>query len=282
MLTGLTESPKRPRGRPKTKHAPLPEQRAVYIGKTGEYIDSIIAATNRYESFHFKFASTYEDMIELIYTYEPMLIIADLSEPYLDIIKKLAKIKRYHRAVTVGIAPLECPDVNGLKRDGIITEFVFVTKDIEHIIAIIMETLNNFLMFDINLKSLSDKMPIVNDIMWHDRSWDEERLKSSISDKLARLGVRRNLAGHRYLIAAIALQSTRVGPPNPIWLYERIADYYETTPLAVEKAIRYAIETAWMKGDIYYQHQMFGVSIDADKGKPTNAEFIARIALYFD
>ena len=44
-------------------------------------------------------------------------------------------------------------------------------------------------------------------------------------------------------------------------------------------AVRYAIETAWVTGDIFYQQELFGMTVSEDRGKPTNAEFIARLAL---
>ncbi len=122
-------------------------------------------------------------------------------------------------------------------------------------------------------------MPISNDICWHDYSWDDRFTREFISEKLDRLGVRKELEGHKYLIAAIAMNYAMRSVPEPVKLYSRIAEYYDTTPAAVEKAIRYAIETAWIVGDIDYQHMIFGMTIDEEKGKPTNSEFIARLAL---
>ena len=46
----------------------------------------------------------------------------------------------------------------------------------------------------------------------------------------------------------------------------------------VERAIRHAIEVAWAKGEMDVNNSMFGNTISASKGKPTNSEFIAMIA----
>ncbi|MBP3607934.1 MAG: hypothetical protein J6J11_06425 [Treponema sp.] len=49
-------------------------------------------------------------------------------------------------------------------------------------------------------------------------------------------------------------------------------------PSRVERAIRHAIEVAWSRGKLDVNNSMFGNTISANKGKPTNSEFIAMIA----
>jgi two-component system response regulator (stage 0 sporulation protein A) len=46
----------------------------------------------------------------------------------------------------------------------------------------------------------------------------------------------------------------------------------------VERAIRHAIEVAWDRGDIDTLNSYFGYTIQNNRGKPTNSEFIAMIA----
>lgn len=53
---------------------------------------------------------------------------------------------------------------------------------------------------------------------------------------------------------------------------------YNTTPSRVERAIRHVIEVAWGRGDQQTVEKIFGYTISAAKGKPTNSEFIAMIA----
>ena len=61
-------------------------------------------------------------------------------------------------------------------------------------------------------------------------------------------------------------------------LYPEIADRYDTSVQRVERAIRHAIEVSWNRGDIDLMDEIFGHSVDIDKAKPTNSEFIATIA----
>ena len=44
------------------------------------------------------------------------------------------------------------------------------------------------------------------------------------------------------------------------------------------RAIRHAIEVAWGRGQQEAVESIFGYTISASKGKPTNSEFIAMIA----
>ena len=60
-------------------------------------------------------------------------------------------------------------------------------------------------------------------------------------------------------------------------LYPSIAKKFDSTPSRVERAIRHAIECAWSRGNIETQEEFFGFSVDMNKGKPTNSEFLAMI-----
>ena len=61
-------------------------------------------------------------------------------------------------------------------------------------------------------------------------------------------------------------------------LYPTIAKRFQTTPSRVERAIRHAIEVAWSRGRIEILEEMFGYSVQGDRGKPTNSEFIVTVA----
>ena len=61
-------------------------------------------------------------------------------------------------------------------------------------------------------------------------------------------------------------------------LYPSVAKKYQTTSSRVERAIRHAIEVAWDRGDIATLNAFFGYTIQNERGKPTNSEFIAMIA----
>ena len=57
-----------------------------------------------------------------------------------------------------------------------------------------------------------------------------------------------------------------------------VAKQFKTTPSRVERAIRHAVEVAWSRGDVEVLNSYFGFTVNAQKGKPTNSEFIAMLA----
>ena len=76
------------------------------------------------------------------------------------------------------------------------------------------------------------------------------------------------------------LMSTSSGHLRPAAAEHKmcIRDSNNTTPSRVERAIRHAIEVAWNRGKIETINSLFGYTVQNDKGKPTNSEFIAIIA----
>ena len=109
--------------------------------------------------------------------------------------------------------------------------------------------------------------------------WEEQRLAIAES-LLHRLAVSPRLKGRRYMgIAAAALAcSPALGVSYRERLYPYVADQCGTTPQAVEKAIRTAVESAWLQGSLEGIQALFGLSVDAERGKPTNAEFLSMLA----
>ena len=63
-------------------------------------------------------------------------------------------------------------------------------------------------------------------------------------------------------------------------LYPDIARMYQASAETVEHAIRHAIEAAWQRGDERTQKKLFGYS-HMEGRRPTNSEFITRLADYF-
>ena len=60
-------------------------------------------------------------------------------------------------------------------------------------------------------------------------------------------------------------------------IYPELACRYQTTTSRVERAIRHAIEVSWTRGDYRLMEKYFGNSLDYEKSKPTNAEFIVTL-----
>ena len=101
-----------------------------------------------------------------------------------------------------------------------------------------------------------------------------------ITKLMLELGMPVHLSGYHYLREAIMLSVTNNEVVNSVTkiLYPTVAKKHGTTSSRVERAIRHAIEVAWDRGDIDVLNSYFGYTIQNDRGKPTNSEFIAMIA----
>ena len=94
------------------------------------------------------------------------------------------------------------------------------------------------------------------------------------------MGVPAHVKGYQYLRDAILRTLADVNLIGNITreLYPQIAQKYDTTPSRVERAIRHAIELAWGRGNVDLMTEYFGYTINLEKGKPTNSEFIAMVS----
>ena len=108
----------------------------------------------------------------------------------------------------------------------------------------------------------------------------EENLEALVTNLIHEVGVPAHIKGYQYLREAIMMVVKDIDVINQITksLYPQIAHKYHTTPSRVERAIRHAIEVAWGRGQQEAVENIFGYTISAAKGKPTNSEFIAMIA----
>jgi len=109
---------------------------------------------------------------------------------------------------------------------------------------------------------------------------DQENLEALVTNVIHEVGVPAHIKGYQYLREAIMMVVNNIDIINQITkqLYPDIAFKYHTTPSRVERAIRHAIEVAWGRGQAEAVENIFGYTISAAKGKPTNSEFIAMIA----
>ena len=105
-------------------------------------------------------------------------------------------------------------------------------------------------------------------------------LQISITKILHELGMPSHIKGYQYIREGITLLYDKPELIGGITkeLYPDIASKFSTTVSRVERAIRHAIEVSWNRGDWDLMEEVFGHSVDIDKAKPTNSEFIATVA----
>ncbi|WP_425807817.1 sporulation transcription factor Spo0A [Desulfitobacterium sp. Sab5] len=109
---------------------------------------------------------------------------------------------------------------------------------------------------------------------------NSRNLEVEVTRMIHQMGVPAHVKGYQYLRDAIVSVVQEVSLLGAVTkeLYPLIAEKYDTTPSRVERAIRHAIELAWDRGNIEFMNRFFGYTINVDRGKPTNSEFIAMVA----
>lgn len=109
---------------------------------------------------------------------------------------------------------------------------------------------------------------------------EKKRMERIIRELLIEVGVPAVIKGYRYSITAIKLIVENPEYIDQVTkrLYSAVAKIHNSTYGRVERAIRYGIEVAWEQGDVDVHYRIFGNSVSGEKGKPTNSEFLARLA----
>ena len=106
------------------------------------------------------------------------------------------------------------------------------------------------------------------------------KIQISITKILHELGIPSHIKGYQYIREGVEIIFEHPETIGGITkeLYPELADKFDTTVSRVERAIRHAIEVSWNRGDWDLMEEIFGQSVDIDKAKPTNSEFMVTIA----
>lgn len=112
---------------------------------------------------------------------------------------------------------------------------------------------------------------------------DEKRdkmLEDIITSLILQLNIPASIKGYHYIRRSIQLyiaNNNQVGMTTRI--YPEVAKAFDSTPSRVERAIRHAISVAWNRSSVEVLNDMFGYTVNKDKGMSTNSEFIAMLAV---
>lgn len=183
------------------------------------------------------------------------------------------------------ILDLVLPEVDGifilseLKRLGIKKKVLVLSayKDNNVLKDMYNYNVNYYMLKPFSLESLELR---IKDIFINSDGSRYNDYQKTISKMLHTLGVPSHIKGYAYIREGInlMLESNEITGGITKEIYPEIAKKYNTTSSRVERAIRHAIEISWNRGDYDTMEEIFGHSVDYDKAKPTNSEFIATIA----
>ncbi len=110
--------------------------------------------------------------------------------------------------------------------------------------------------------------------------FNDNKEEMVITKLLHDLGMPSNIKGYHYIRDAVNYvykDSSLIGAVTK-QLYPMIGKKYDVSVTRVERAIRHAIEVSWNRADWDLMEEIFGHSVDIDRAKPTNSEFIVTLA----
>lgn len=222
-----------------------------------------------------------EEAYTQIITQKPDVCLLDVIMPHLDgigVLEQLAKTQLDKKPI--------CIMVSAVGQDKITQKAIalgadyYVVKpfDITLLIQRIKE-IKNYNPEELK-KAITSSKELKSQYIYVKNENDKDNLEALVTNIIHEVGVPAHIKGYQYLREAIIMVVNNINIINQITkqLYPEIAFKYNTTPSRVERAIRHAIEVAWGRGDQKTVESIFGYTVSADKGKPTNSEFIAMIA----
>ena len=190
------------------------------------------------------------------------LIILDLIMPKKDGIAVLKELKKEDRHENI----IVCTSYNAPETIRKVSEY----------------GVNYYVLKPFSLSDLEEKILESFDEIKNTKSINifSGNLQISISKILHDLGMPSHIKGYQYVREAISMVYSNPEIVGGITkeLYPELASKFDTTVSRVERAIRHAIEVSWNRGDWDLMEEIFGHSVDIDKAKPTNSEFIVTVA----
>jgi two-component system response regulator (stage 0 sporulation protein A) len=222
------------------------------------------------------------EAIDIISSKSPDVVLLDVIMPHLDgigVLEKINMIKMNKRPI--------CIMLSAVGQDNIIQKAIelgaeyYVVKPFD--IDLLIKRVRDIKLYrpdkgETSLMVRENKPKYIEISEINKR--DEYNLEALVTNVIHEVGVPAHIKGYQYLREAIMMVVNDIEVINQITksLYPQIASRFQTTPSRVERAIRHAIEVAWGRGQQEIVENIFGYTISASKGKPTNSEFIAMIA----
>ena len=214
------------------------------------------------------------EALDLISSQSPDVLILDIIMPHLDGIGVLEKM--------AGTDYLDRPKIillTAFGQESMIQKALELGADYFILKPFDLDTLANRLRQLVKENGAVHK-PSSSIIGYQQPLVRSRNLDLEVTNLIHQMGVPAHIKGYQYLRDAILSVINEMSLLGAITkeLYPNIAEKYQTTPSRVERAIRHAIELAWDRGNVEMMNKFFGYTINLERGKPTNSEFIAMVA----
>lgn len=229
------------------------------------------------------------EALELISREEPHVVLLDIIMPHLDGLGVLEKLQ--NSSIRPKIIILTAFGQESMTQRAVslgANYYILKPFDLDILGKRIRQLQDDF-SSTLNIASNGNNVPVKNNITNVNPTTPisnggipptSKNLEVEVTRMIHQMGVPAHVKGYQYLRDAIVNVVTDVSLLGAVTkeLYPMIAAKYQTTPSRVERAIRHAIELAWDRGNVDFMNRFFGYTINVDRGKPTNSEFVAMVA----
>lgn len=210
-----------------------------------------------------------KQLLEQIKLRQPDVVLADVFMPNLDILGVLNRLSTDNIEKRPSVMAMSSCDNQRLEKEALQAgaDYYFIKPfEIETVVKRIIQ--------------LSDWSDETEAAAIKSASVSDNELEVMVTEILLQIGIPAHIKGYHYLRTAIMLVIKNRELINAVTkiLYPTVAKSYGTTATRVERAIRHAIEVAWDRGDVDILNSYFGYTIQNERGKATNSEFIAMIS----
>lgn len=217
------------------------------------------------------------EALEFIEREQPDILILDIIMPILDglgVLEQLSSKMLSKKPKVIVLSAVGQDSITQRAVEAGADYYVVKLFDMEILIKRIRQLVDNNAM----VKETSGKSNYSS--MSFNKISKSNNIEAQITNIIHEIGVPAHIKGYIYLREAIKLVIENIDLLSAVTkeLYPSIAKKFNTTSSRVERAIRHAIEVAWSRGKVDTINALFGYTINNEKGKPTNSEFIAMVA----
>ncbi len=232
------------------------EMQKILIADGAEEFPMALAEMLRGE-YHIRLTGEGNQTLEALRTYQPDILVLDLMLPGLDGISLLQAMEELgQKPMVLAMTRFVSPYVmEAMDRFGV-GYLMMKPCDVNATLARIR---------DLSRRHSSPALPAPD-------------IRTTVSNVLLRLGMPTKLRGYGCVREAILCMMREPDMSVTKELYPMVAQLCDGNTAQVERAIRGAIIAAWNTGDQRQWRRYFIAAQGAKVPKPTNAEFISRIA----
>ena len=228
------------------------------------------------------------EALDMISSLMPDVILLDVIMPHLDgigVLEQINMIKMNKKPICIMLSAVGQDKITRRAIELGAEYYVVKPFDIDLLITRIRELknykpaqVNNFISRESTFNTTTSKSQYID--LKNMSSNKDDSIEALVTNIIHEVGVPAHIKGYQYLREAIIMVINDIDVINQITkcLYPQIAEKFHTTPSRVERAIRHAMEVAWGRGQQDVVENIFGYTVSAAKGKPTNSEFIAMIS----